>query len=115
MEYEIERKFLIEMPDLEYLESLPNCEKVKIVQTYLNSSDDEEIRIRQRGNNGSYTYSKTRKINIDNLKRIEIENRLTAEEYINELLNADPTRGQIRINTLKLIYIHFGEIKLLLK
>ena len=93
--YEIERKFLIEMPDLEYLESLPNCEKVKIVQTYLKSNDDEEIRIRQRGNNGSYTYSKTRKINIDPLKRIEIENRLTSEEYINELLNADPSRGQI--------------------
>lgn len=93
--YEIERKFLIEMPDLEYLDSLPNCEKVKIVQTYLKSNDDEEIRIRQRGNNGSYTYSKTRKINIDPLKRIEIENRLTSEEYINELLNADPSRGQI--------------------
>ena len=93
--YEIERKFLIEMPDIEYLESLPNCEKVKIVQTYLNSSDDEEIRIRQRGNNGSYTYSKTRKINVDSMKRIEKETRLTQEEYINELLNADPTRGQI--------------------
>ena len=93
--YEIERKFLIEIPDLEYLESLPNCEKVQIVQTYLKSNDDEEIRIRQRGSNGSFTYSKTRKINISNLKRIEVETRLTAEEYINELLNADPERGQI--------------------
>ena len=93
--YEIERKFLIEMPDIEYLESLPNCEKVRIVQTYLNSSDDEEVRIRQRGNNGTYTYSKTRKINVDSMKRIEVETRLTQEEYINELLNADPTRGQI--------------------
>ena len=93
--YEIERKFLIEMPNLEYLESLPNCEKVTIVQTYLNSSEDEEIRIRQRGAGGSFTYSKTRKINVSNLKRIEIETRLTAEEYINELLNADPSRGQI--------------------
>ena len=34
-------------------------------------------------------------INIDSLKRIEIENRLTSEEYINELINADPSRGQI--------------------
>ena len=93
--YEIERKFLIEIPDLEYLESLPNCEKVQIVQTYLKSNEDEEIRIRQRGSNGSFTYSKTRKINISNLKRIEVETRLTAEEYINELLNADPERGQI--------------------
>ena len=93
--YEIERKFLIEIPNLEYLESLPNCEKVQIVQTYLKSNDDEEIRIRQRGSNGSFTYSKTRKINISNLKRIEVEERLTEEEYINELLNSDPNKGQI--------------------
>ena len=93
--YEIERKFLIEMPDIDYLESLPNCEKVKIVQTYLVSNDNEEIRIRQRGTEGSYTYSKTKKITINPIKRIEIEERLTSEEYINELLNADPTRGQI--------------------
>ena len=93
--YEIERKFLIEMPNLEYLSSLPNCEKVQIVQTYLKSNDDEEVRIRQRGSNSSFTYSKTRKINVSNLKRIEIETRLTGEEYINELLNSDPERGQI--------------------
>lgn len=93
--YEIERKFLIEMPDLNYLESLPNCEKVQIVQTYLKSSDDEEIRVRQRGSGGCYTYSKTRKVNVSPMRRIEIETRLTAEQYINELFNADPTRGQI--------------------
>ena len=93
--FEIERKFLIEMPDVNYLESLPNCEKVQIVQTYLKSNEDEEIRIRQRGINGVYTYSKTRKIDISSVKRVEIENRLTQEEYVNELLNVDPTRGQI--------------------
>lgn len=93
--YEIERKFLIEMPDIEYLKSLPNCSKVQIVQTYLSSNGDEEVRIRQRGINGSYTYSKTRKIKVSDIKRIEIEERLSSDEYIKELLNADPTRGQI--------------------
>ena len=93
--YEIERKFLIEMPNLDYLESLNNCKKVQIVQTYLKSNDDEEIRIRQRGSEGNFTYSKTRKINISGIKRIEIENRLTQEEYINELINIDPNKGQI--------------------
>ena len=83
------------MPNIEYLESLPNCEKVTIVQTYLKSSEGEEVRIRQRGSKESFTYSKTRKINISNIKRIEIETRLTQEEYINELLNADTSKGQI--------------------
>ena len=93
--YEIERKFLIEMPDLNYLESLPNCEKLQIVQTYLKCDEGEEVRIRQRGSENSFTYSKTRKINVSSIKRIEVEERLTEEEYINELLNADPEKGQI--------------------
>ena len=93
---EIERKFLIEKPDLDYLDNLDSCCKVNIVHTYLKSNNpNEEVRIRQRGINGSYTYSKTRKINIDGLKRIEIESRLTQEEYIEELANADLTRKQI--------------------
>lgn len=102
--YEIERKFLIEMPDLNYLENLPTCEKVQIVQTYLKSDDNEEVRIRQRGSKNSFTYSKTRKIAISNLKRIEVEERLTEEEYINELLNADPERGQIIKTRYCLVY-----------
>ena len=93
--FEIERKFLIEMPDIKLLESMETCEKVNIVQTYLKSNDDEEIRIRQRGYAGNYTYSKTRKIPVSGIKRIEIEERLTQEDYINELLNADPSKGQI--------------------
>ena len=93
---EIERKFLIEKPDLEFLESLESCEKVDIVQTYLKSSNpNEEVRVRQRGINGSYTYTKTRKIKIDGLKRIELEERITPEEYVQELQNADPNMKTI--------------------
>ena len=93
---EIERKFLIEKPDVEYLENLDFCEKVNIIQTYLKSNNpNEEVRIRQRGIYGSYTYSKTRKISIDGFKRIEIETRLTPEEYLEELTNADVSCKQI--------------------
>ena len=93
---EIERKFLIEKPNLEFLESLDSCEKVDIVQTYLRSSNpNEEVRVRQRGINGSYTYTKTRKIKIDGLKRVELEERITPEEYVQELQNADPNMKTI--------------------
>ena len=50
--YEIERKFLIEYPNIKALTELPNCEKVEIIQTYLKSDGDEEVRIRQRGSKG---------------------------------------------------------------
>lgn len=93
---EIERKFLIEYPDLNWLENLPNCQKVEICQTYLSCNDKEEVRIRQRGLDGSYVYYKTIKRKIDNLKRIEIEKRLSKDEYLELLMRADPTRKQIR-------------------
>lgn len=93
--FEIERKFLIKKPNLKYLSKLPNCEKVKIVQTYLKSEDGSEVRIRQRGSKDSYTYTKTQKIKVSDTKRIEIEKRLSLEEYINELANADTRYGQI--------------------
>ena len=57
--YEVERKFLIEYPDIALLQSLENCQRVEIIQTYLTSKDGEEVRVRQRGCDGSYIYFKT--------------------------------------------------------
>ena len=94
--YEIERKFLIEYPDLDVLSHLPNCEKVEIIQTYLKSYNDEEIRIRQRGAESNYIYYETRKKNISGLKRIEVERRLSKDEYLERLMDADPEMRPIR-------------------
>lgn len=94
--YEIERKFLIEYPDLEWLESLPNVQKVEIIQTYLKSDNDDEIRIRQRGLDGNFIYTHTIKRKVTAIKRMELERRITQDEYLSLLMNADTTRGQIR-------------------
>ena len=88
---EIERKFLIERPSLRLLEALPNCERVDIIQTYLKTDKDtEELRIRQRGANGHYIYFKTRKKKLSDIKRVEEEERLTQEEYLSLMVQADP-------------------------
>lgn len=100
--YEIERKFLIEYPDINWLNK--NCKKLEIIQTYLNSDNDEEVRIRQRGINGNYIYTKTIKKNINGIKRIEIEKRLSKDEYLNLLMSADITKQQIRKTRYCLIY-----------
>ena len=94
--FEIERKFLIEYPDLSWLESLPNCRRVEIIQTYLKAAEGEESRVRQRGSNGSYVYYQTIKRKVSGLKRVEIERRLTQEEYLRLLMEADTNRRQIR-------------------
>ena len=87
--YEIERKFLIYYPDLKKLESMPNCSKVDITQTYLKSNDDIERRVRARGIDGDYVYYLTEKKKVSNIKRIETERRLSQDEYLNLLMEAD--------------------------
>ena len=88
---EIERKYLISRPDLRALEQLSNCERVDIVQTYLKSGDpSEERRIRQRGSAGSYVYFMTCKRKAGGIGRVETEKRLSQEEYVALMVEADP-------------------------
>ena len=94
---ETRRKFLIEYPDVRELEKRPNCESVDILQAYLKSDiPGEVIRIRQRGRFGNYIYFKTRKRQIEGMKRIELEERLTQDEYLELLMQADPDYRPIR-------------------
>jgi len=93
---EIERKFLIEYPDTELLEKNPNCKRIEIIQTYLNSYNGDEVRVRKWGEGGNFIYFKTVKKKISGIKRVEIENRLTKEEYLNLLQNADMGKREIR-------------------
>ena len=101
---EIERKFLIEYPDIGWLQSLPNCQRVEIIQTYLRSCSGEEVRVRQRGVEGQYIYSKTTKRKVDERKRIEVERRLSKEEYLRLLMEADTEKRQIRKTRYCLTY-----------
>ena len=87
--FEIERKFLIYYPNIKELENMPNCTKVDISQTYLKSNDDMERRVRARGINGDYLYYLTEKRKISNIKRVEIERKLTQNEYLALLMESD--------------------------
>ncbi len=111
--YEIERKFLIEYPDVKALESNPNCKRVEIIQTYLTSPEGEETRVRQRGENGNFIYFKTTKKKVDDVKRVEIESRLSKDEYLSLLMEADPQKRPIRKTRYCLTYgTHYFEIDL---
>lgn len=102
--YEVERKFLIDYPDIRLLQSLDNCQRVEIIQTYLTSADGEEVRVRQRGCDGSYIYFKTIKRRINGMKCVEIEDRLSKDEYLTLLMNADTSKRQIRKDRYCLTY-----------
>ena len=92
---EIERKFLIEYPDVAALEKLPNCQRIEIIQTYLTAPEGEESRVRQRGIDGHYIYFQTIKKGTG-IKRVEIERRLTQDEYLRLLMDSDPNCRPIR-------------------
>ncbi len=101
--HEIERKFLIEMPEIKDIKQYTS-RRVEIVQTYLKNVGNEEVRIRQRGDGNNFVYTKTIKKNISDLDRLETEKRITKEEYLALLLNADYNRGQIRKTRYCLVY-----------
>lgn len=102
--YEIERKFLISYPNIAKLEKMQNCSKVEIIQTYLMSTEDEEVRIRQRGQNGQFSYTKTTKRKVDDVKRIETETRISSDEYLRLMLNSIANQKQVRKTRYCLLY-----------
>ncbi|MBR2651173.1 MAG: AAA family ATPase [Clostridia bacterium] len=101
---EIERKFLIEYPDTEWLEALPNCQRIEIIQTYLNAPEGDEMRVRQRGMGNNFIFFLTTKRKISGIKRVETERRLTEREYLKLLMDADTTKHQIRKTRYCLTY-----------
>ena len=103
---DIKRRFLIDHPDINYLESLPNCQRVEISQTYLVAPEGEENRVRQRGVDGNYIYFQTKKKNIAGNERIRLERRLSKDEYIRLLMDADTSCRPIRKTRYCLTYMN---------
>lgn len=100
--YEIERKYLIRYPDMNWLNG--SAEKTEITQTYLVSRDGRTERVRKRGLNGVYVYTHTQKSRISDVKRIELEREISPEEYEHLLQYADPARSVIHKDRYCLTY-----------
>lgn len=92
----VTRKFLIRYPDLNLLEAMPNCSRVEIIQTYLRSEGENTIRLRQRGKDGNYIYTRIAKRSMNGQPTIEVESRLSQGEYLRQLMDADTAMRQIR-------------------
>ncbi len=92
MAYEIERKYLIEFPDLTVLEKYPKSE---ITQTYLLAEPGTTARVRKRVSDGIARYYFTEKKRITDIKCIENEREIDALSYDAFLRLADPERRAI--------------------
>ncbi len=85
---EIEKKFLIEIPNITVLQTKQGYSRTEISQTYINDEKSNlNGRVRKRGSNGNYVYTKTFKQDITSVTRIEIEREISEVEYNRLLLN----------------------------
>ena len=92
---EIERKFLIAIPRIADLESIVGLRVKHIEQTYLLTDNGTNARVRKINENGKISFIKTVKKRISVLSCYEDEWELSAEEYTEELKNADPEKSTV--------------------
>lgn len=94
---EIERKYLIYMPDRVKLQLIPNCNVTQIEQTYLRDDGDGMCRrVRKRGNpHSGWQYTLTKKKYVAFGERIELEEEISCEQYRACLNEADPERKTV--------------------
>lgn len=94
---EIERKYLIKIPDISLLEQQPIYMKIEMEQAYLKDwGETAGMRIRKSTLNGKTTYKKTYKRNITNVTRIEIEDDISEQGWLELLKEVDPESTSIK-------------------
>lgn len=101
---ELERKYLIEYPDIAWLDNQVACRSVSLVQTYLKAGDGEERRVRRRSDGGGCLCYETVKRTLSGFKRVETERRISEEEYQRLLKEADPDSRTISKTRYYLAY-----------
>lgn len=92
---EIERKYLIRYPDLDWLAGQCGIRCAELSQTYLCSDGMDSRRVRSWTENGETTYYKTAKRQMTERTRIEEECAVTEQEYLTLLRERDPNRRTI--------------------
>ena len=91
---EIERKFLIRMPDIQWLETA--AQAADIVQTYLEKGEKGlSSRVRRRSGKNGTVFTHTEKRHISSMRREEYEREISEEKYRQLLLLADSKRRPV--------------------
>ncbi len=83
---EIERKYIISMPDMRELSLQLAYTVSRITQTYLESDEGLTHRVRERKFEDHIQYTETKKIRIDKMSVHELEREISEDEY-NRLLS----------------------------
>ncbi len=105
---EIERKYIIKMPDTEKLKSAEEYTVSEIEQIYLNSSPQITHRIRKRKKGKITTYTETKKIRIDRVSAYEDEREISASEY--ETLSKNARRNTRPVRKVRHTFVYENQL-----
>lgn len=105
---EIERKYIIEMPDVSVLSQQPEYTVSGILQIYIQGAIGETHRVRRRDFSDRVVCTETRKIRIDKISSTEIEGEISIEEF--DRLALTILDGTQPINKLRHTFIYEGQI-----
>ena len=101
---EIERKYVIKIPKLDFLRTLDGYTESDIVQVYLPSVGQNTSRIRKRTADGVSVYTKTEKRRIDEMSALETESEIDAAHFAELMKN--PRRGSAPIIKKRVTFIY---------
>lgn len=83
---EIEYKYLIAYPDISKLQTMPEYRCEHLTQLYLSIPSENSVpqncRIRKTVSDSGVVFTKTQKQDLGGITRIEIENEISEEEYL---------------------------------
>ena len=79
---EIERKYVIAMPDIGLIELQDSYTVSDILQTYLESEPGITHRVRARSYKDATLYTETKKMRIDKISSFEDERQISEDEYV---------------------------------
>lgn len=99
---EIERKFLIQIPETSFLEEL-GCKKVEITQDYLPNIENKIRRVRKAVTAEGTKYLYTEKFRLSDTVRIEREKEISEDDY--KELYAERAEGSYTINKTRYILV----------
>ena len=105
---EIERKYIIEIPDLAMLSAMDSYTASKIEQIYLDSPIGITHRIRRRAYSDRVEYTETKKVRIDKSSAYEDERTISEAEYFELLTHRAP--DSVALSKVRHTFKYLGQI-----
>ncbi|MBQ7387126.1 MAG: hypothetical protein IJW03_03055, partial [Clostridia bacterium] len=105
---EIEKKYIIEKPDLECISGEEAFSASEIVQIYVESQRGVTHRVRFRKRDGVTEYTETKKIRIDAMSSTEIERDISEDEFAE--LSKNIRAGSKPIRKTRYTFLYEGQL-----